>query len=456
MKKAIFLVEDIVFNREIYASGKKFAKRPVTLLEKFWSIHLSHDRSLESMAYITNVIDSGDSDYIEFQPVNTFINDVDNSNQLPPDRNVYYFISSWLEIGNFHLTNLLLIDQHVRKFLVKHDIPIIIDSTMETGSVYQDVYNIFQDKYYLLQERSAWNDILKLKFYTVFGGIRKNTNNYQFDMNVNVRYFPCSFFHTHYKNSEGYHSTHNYFDKNPGPDPFNMTWGALCRKPSITRVMFQINAELSKLTKFGRYSRIYPCQDFYRTHYSRYELNKLGYEKGYYKFLDQLVYLDDYEKVKEYYYDENIVNDMYIDYQRFTKNFKPMIQVVIETCLINCYKEFFESPTQLSEKSVLPIISKRPFIPIGGYLLGKILKKIGFVDYRTFEFSNNKFFPDDLDYVKNNLVKLNMLTESEKNSLYAEWQETAEYNYNYFFNLDIKKLYLEFLNIDMKDWFKHE
>lgn len=117
------------------------------------------------------------------------------------------------------------------------------------------------------------------------------------------------------------------------------------------------------------------------------------------------------------------------------------LSVITETC--------FDCPSfQLSEKSIKPIVSKRPFLIVSSAGSLKLLKEAGF---KTFD----RWWSEDYDTIIDPTERLKRIVEiindismksiNELKSMYLEMQEVIEYNFNYhqsmsFYHNEILKL----------------
>jgi hypothetical protein len=95
----------------------------------------------------------------------------------------------------------------------------------------------------------------------------------------------------------------------------------------------------------------------------------------------------------------------------------------------------------------MAIASASPFIPVGGHKIGHQLKQAGFREYTKLEFPTQPNLLDEIDYVVDRLKDIASLSLQQKQALYDEWKDTITYNYDRYLNIDIKKYYLEILNM---------
>jgi hypothetical protein len=124
-----------------------------------------------------------------------------------------------------------------------------------------------------------------------------------------------------------------------------------------------------------------------------------------------------------------------------------LLHVSLETFAANCYRDILHSSSFLTEKTAMAIGSACPFIPMGGHKIGNQLKQAGFREYSKLEFPTQPHLLDELDYVIDRLQEIAGLSLIEKQKLYDSWKDNIVYNYDRYLNIDIKKYYLEILNM---------
>lgn len=440
MKKAIFLVEDIKDGTVI------------TLLEKVYS-KLIFKLNEEGLPFLwisetAKVLNQNPSDYITFMKATEFIEELEKNNKsLPIDIDIFYFISAWLNIKTFHVTNFFALDPKVTDFLVKNHIPIIIDGSMEGNDVYSSSYNLFENnpELYLNNKGLYFRGIDSLQFYVVGGGTK--TNHYQMlkrRMIVEHRSFPTAFFHVAYFNSvvhsKAVKQKQSLFDQIRERKITAETeiWQAFCKNPRLTRILFQLWVDKENLNQFGRYSRLLPAKDAFLQEatdtgiFKRYP-DKLNFiTKKHLKKLDKIHHID----LSENYADENFIG------LPFTTD--SMFHIVLETCFITSGEDFSCTPSMLTEKTSMAILSGVPFITLGGHKLKKILGSLGFREYKGLELPDvdQQNFFDELDYVIEKVKDIIKLPLNKKQALYESWKENIIHNYETFLSLDTKKTYL--------------
>lgn len=452
MNKAIFLVEEI-------NNGK-----PVSLLEKLYAklIKDSHHNNAY-FGYIEEVpaILAGASGFITFKSVYDFVKETEQ-NGLPDNTDIFYFISAWQEIKTFRISNLLTLDPAVRDFLVKHQVPIVIDASIESGHIYRDCEDIFEHNWdeFVGHRRGVWRGLENLPYYIVTAGIvNGSSRTRRFD--VRYRMFTGSFFHKVY---EG-HPLHDYarqhrdriFDEIDNRKITDTTpvWQAFQRSPRISKILFQLLVEQKKLTNFGSYSRARGCKDEYlrmheRLNLSTYNLPTSG------ELVDSLndikVIIDTPPDLGPG--DQDQVLQRILDggagvFETFPMS--SMFHVVLETCCMMYESDFNNSPSQLTEKSSLAIFSGMPFIPCGGHRLGDLMKAMGFKEYPGLEFPTQPNYMDEVNYVVSKIENIVKMSVKEKQKLYDSWKDILKYNYDHMLNLNAQEMYLKFLNTELDD-----
>jgi hypothetical protein len=442
MKKAIFLVEDIKDNKII------------TLLERVYEklILRLHETGYPFLwiSEIGQVLNASPSDFIIFKKADEFVNEIKDKETIPADVNVFYFISTWLHLKTFHITNFFTIDPNITDFLVKHNIPIIIDGSMEMDDIHTSSYNLFESNKNFFEEKNHINryfrGIKNLKFHVIGSEIGINPmvgSDRYFD--VNHCFFPTAFFRVAHFNSPAYLKAAEQKEilfseiekkKITLETPI---WQAFCRTPRLTRVLFQLWVDKDNLQQFGRYSRLLPAKDAF--------LQECETAGIFYKYQENLRFIT--EKHLEELKKTQIIDDV----SRHLPDglpFKidPMFHVVLETCPIRSGEEFDCTPSMLTEKTSMAILSGAPFITLGGHKLKKILKLLGFREYKGLELPDieQQNFFDELDYVIGKIKTIINLSLDEKQELYDSWKENIKFNYDLLLSLDTKRLYLEFLN----------
>jgi hypothetical protein len=444
MKNAIFLVDDIV-------DGKI-----ITLLEKVYEKLISklaiEGHTFEWISETSIVLNNCSSNFITFRKASEFIDEVKNKKIVNNNVDIFYFVSAWLHIKSFHLTNFLAIDPDTTDFLTKHNIPIIIDGSMEMCNSYSASYELFETHYqdYLIDKNHFFRGIKNLKFYVVGGEIVDDyTKTLTRKIPVQHSMFPTAFFRKAHVNSIIYLKSikqkNTLFNtvRNKVITVDTPIWQAFCRTPRLTRILFQLWADKEKITEYGQYSRLLPGKDNFIQEcersgiFSKYEEKLKFITNNKLNKLDNLKYIEPIAKTPNYQ-----------DINGVPWEGTSMFHIVLETCSISNGEEFNCTPSMLTEKTSMAILSGMPFITLGGHKIKNILKSLGFKEYPGLELpSNNESnYFDELEYVIAKVKAIAALTLDKKQELYNSWKEIIMYNYERYLTLDTKKLYLEFLN----------
>jgi hypothetical protein len=444
MKKAIFLVDDI-------KDGKV-----VTLLERIYE-KLINKLSTEGYSFgwiseTPRTLYNCPSDFITFRKASEFVDEVKNNGTIDKSVDIFYFISSWLHIKTFHLTDLFAVDPDVTDFLVKHRIPIIIDGSIEMDNIYTRSYNLFEFNYddYLVTKNHFFRGIKDLKFIVV-GGDLVNDYNKGMPRNIHVdhRMFPGAFFHKAYINSDLYLDSISKKEilfeeiRNRILTHDTLVWQSFCRTPRLTRTLFQLWADKEMISEYGQYSRLLPAKDSFLQDCKDTGISSKYQEKLSFISTEQLENLNTLKFI-----DHGYKNHLRKDITGVPFKINSMFHIVLETCPIISGEDFECTPSMLTEKTAMAILSGIPFITLGGHKNKNILKSLGFKEYPGLElpsFSQRNFFKE-LDFVIAKVKAIANLTLEEKQELYDSWKEIIMYNYERYLKLDTKKLYLEFLN----------
>jgi len=463
MKKAIFLVEDF---------DEKEGNRPVPFLEKLYQ--KMYHKTLEEkeinrtpyLAFITEVpkmlYASGD-DYIEFIKVSDFITSV-NLTSFPKDVDVFYFISVWQQLSFFHFTYFMCMDPDVIDFLVKHKVPIIFEASMDIDRDYVcSMHDIVRRREFNVSGH-PWNtffrEIHTLDYYVV-GCVdyspRDYTSrpyehtssenfweNYKELENIFYGVFPGTFFHSHKHSKNSIRRLENRQEqlietiKNRKLTEDKMVWQALAASARGSRFLFQMYVEYEKLTNFGRYSRLdnfgpnsVVMEQFANDILEDKDFQRMPYFDSDFSKLDELKIIDT----------PKFVDSCNINFGAFD-DFEFMVWVVLETSNFMNKSQFVNTSSFLTEKTMQPIVSGHPFIPVGGQKNGKILKDYGFKEYPLLEFPTQPHFLDELDYVIEKLKFICNMTFSKKIDLYESWKDACIYNYNNYVSSNMSKLYI--------------
>lgn len=433
-KKAIFLVEDIKDNKII------------TLLERVYEKLINkldeEKRPLFWISEISRTLNNHPSDYIIFKKASEFIKE---TNYDLENTNIFYFISCWLHSGTFHLTNFFSMDPNVFDFLVSNNIPIIIDGSIEGDNIYRSSHHTFADSGYIHEIDRHLKGIDKLKFYIVGGQLAHDYWSHHPKRFIKEhRMFPGAFFLRSWHNSDLYNKCIEkreiLFDKikNKVLTEDTPIWQAFCREPRLTRILFQIYADHLNLTQYGSYSRILPARNAFLRESRDTEIFK--------NYSDRLNFINDACLQK-------LDNTKYINNYDYSKNTgmpfttDSMFHIVLETCHIIDKRDFECTPSMLTEKTSMAILSGVPFITLGGHKLKKILKLLGFREYIGLELPDDGYcnYFHELLYVLEKVQKIINLPLYKKQELYESWKATIMYNYDVHLEIDPKKLYLSCL-----------
>jgi hypothetical protein len=359
MKNAIFLVDDIKDGKVVTLLERIYEK----LINKLHSEGYAFGWISETPRTLFNCT----SDFITFRKASEFVAEVKTNGMVSNDVDVFYFISTWLHVKSFHLTDFFALDPEITDFLVEHNIPIIIDGSMEMDNIYMRSQSLFEDHYidYLSHKNHFFRGIKDLKFLVVGGDLVNNyTEGMVRKMQVGHSMFPGAFFHKSYINSGVYNNA--LAKKEILFEQINsrvlthdtLVWQSFCMAPRLTRILFQLWADKEKLTDYGQYSRLLPAKDAFLQEskstgiIDRYQ-NKLKFiTKEQLENLDTLKFID-YDSKK------NITGVPF--------EINSMFHIVLETCPIISGEDFDCTPSMLTEKTSMTILSGMPFITLGGH-----------------------------------------------------------------------------------------
>lgn len=439
MKKAIFLVEDIKDGKIYTLLEAAYAKVNDKLKEE-------GKGQINWLSEITTLLNNHPSDFIKFEKASDFI----KRDKLPEDRDVFYFISCYHQLDFFHVTNFLLMDPNVSDFLVKHKIPVIIDSSMEVVNHHNASRTLlenftFSNPYHEMQIAQHYRNLCSLEFYIVGSMYSVLDSNPPVNNKRNVKtyhsIFPGPFFQYNARGlsfnmdvSLNRDTRINNVNTREIKDN-TLVWQAFSNKTRLNRGLFILKAEHVGLDSVGRYSRLFPGKgDFIR----EYNHSKLDRESNRLTFITPES-LDSLNNIK--YIDSKIPGS-----GSTFDNSDILLHVSLETFSSNYYENIINSSSFLTEKTAMAIGSACPFIPMGGHKIGEQLKQAGFREYTKLEFPTQPHLLDELDYVIDRLQEIASLSLAEKQKLYDSWKDTIVYNYDRYLNIDIKKYYLEILN----------
>lgn len=423
MKKAIFLVEDIK-DGEIFTLLES-AYKPINDDLK------SKGQKLLWLSEISTLLYKHPSDWITFVKVGDFI----KNNSIPADKDVYYFISCLHNLDMFGVSNFLLLKPEVVDFLVKHHIPIVIDSSMEICDHEASSYNLLEKKH-LIKDKKMFRGLDTLEYYIVGSSVQHDIFKLPRTIKTYHSVFPGPFFQYNYQGSEFNETIVKDKEtilsavKNRKLSSDLLTWQAYSNKTRLNRGLFFLKAEKNKLLKSGRYSRLLPGKDEFIKECQQFRFDYL-------KVLNDpnLEILDIIKKIDSSTGKVIPAND-----------FRFLIWLVLETFSGLVPRTTNSRSSFLTEKTAMAIASASPFIPLGGPEIGKQLLDAGFKQYHKLEFPTQPNIIDEVDYIIDRIKEINNLPLTEKQRLYDQWKDTIVYNYDRYIDIDVKKYYLEILN----------
>lgn len=426
MKKAIFLVEDIV-DGTVYTLLEQQYKKLNTLL--------SHNgKRIMWLSEITKLLYKHESDWITFVKVSDFI----KQDAMPVDRDVFYFISCFHNLDMFSLSDLLLIDPEVSDFLVKHKIPIVIDSSMEIVDHVRDSYRLLEGSH-LLKNRDYFRGLDTLDFFIVGSTVQSSKNIRPRIVNTFHAVFPGPFFQYNYKGSDfnksiienRNHIVNNVNNRTITKD--TLIWQAFSNKTRVNRGLFFMKAHYENLVdNVGRYSRLVPGKDYFINDCKQVNINlaKIPYCNNItISMLDQIRIIDGSADIIKQFND-----------------FEFLFWVSLETFSSMDPETIYNTTSFLTEKTAMAIASGCPFIPLGGKDLGTQLSQFGFKDFDQLKFPTQSNLFDEIDYVIDCIKNIKSLSLKQKQDLYDSWKHTIISNYDRYLNIDIKRNYLRILN----------
>ena len=176
MKKAIFLVDDIVDGKVVTLLERVYEKLIAKLVTEGYQFGWISEtpRTLYNCS----------SDFITFRKASEFIAEVKNTGTIDKNVDVFYFISAWLHVKTFHLTDFFAVDPDVTDFLVENKIPIIVRN-IYTGeeTVYAEgwTHSIFYEKYKITKETLNKKFLNKQLNEKQFKDTVRQWNNYSTD-----------------------------------------------------------------------------------------------------------------------------------------------------------------------------------------------------------------------------------------------------------------------------------
>lgn len=448
MKKAIFLVEQFEGNR------------PMTFLECLYKklddkIRRENNYSLSWLPEIVNILNDPRFNDIKFVAVRDFIKQVEVAGAISDDYEVYYLISCFHNLENFHRSYFLAMDPEVTDFLVKHKIPIILDASFETNhNYYQNSYNMFEAGIFTrndsINDHGAmyYRNLRELEFY-VIGNLWYKQNEYKDRRTVKIYHgvFSGPFFH-HYspgapvrKQLEKDLEQRLEIISNREFKEDTLIWQAFANTPRMTRALFQMFADSyqhGNFKKVGRYSRLNPMKETFLREVKDCDLfNFEGDKLAEFVSEEKINSLDDIIIL-----DVNKIDNLNL----FKTDLDAMIWIVLECAYMHDIKEVSNSVSEVTEKCMQPIINGHAFIPLGGQHIGTILQSYGFKEFPELEFATNPNFLKELTHVVEHVWRICIKTHNERRDLFESWKEIAKYNLINYTTLNPQRLYLDMLH----------
>jgi hypothetical protein len=447
-KKAIFLVED--FDGD----------RPLTLLECIYKklddkLRSDGTYTLSWLPEITNVLNDPRFDDIKFVAVRDFISQVNIAGSISDEYEVYYFISCFHNLENFHRSYFLAMDPEVTDFLVKHKIPVIIDASFETNyNYYQNTFEIFEAG--IFANSNSINDhavmyyrnLRELEFY-VIGNLDYQQHEFR-DRPRKVKVyhgvFSGPFFHHHANKNPVRVQLQKDLNKRLGIIANRtltedvLLWQAFSNTPRLTRALFQMRAREFRRGQFikqGRYSRLMPMRETFMREAHQCRLFK--FEKDNLKWITP-------ESIDELDTVIHIDTDKLDNLNLFKTDLESMIWIVLECAYINRIKEFSNTVSEVTEKCMQPIINGHAFIPLGGQNIGNILKSYGFKEFPQLEFSTRPNFIKELNDVLERVWEIGIKPFKQRQEIFESWKDIAKHNLIHYATVNPQRLYLDMLH----------
>ncbi len=440
MKQYIFLVEDL-------DNG-----RPVTLTEKIYSPVLSKNR--EELIVIPNfdetptLLNSDLYKTIRFVKAKDFIQQV-GWGEISSDYEVYYFISTVHSLQTFHFMNLLGLDVAVINFLKKHNIPVIIDSSMEITHPL-DFWSIgtftkILDKGIDITESDKFYRGLETLEYIVVHPMYRpeaEKNNYGITFkNIKNVMFPTPFF---YLRPKLLNKIVNYRDslfesiKKKTITENSMQWVAYSYTERLNRMLFFMRVHLENLVdNKGKYSLLLPLKEKFLLVYKNIYKETSWVNEEILDTLDEIKTIDPLHESIKKPYDEIIARDQVEDI---------LYNIVLETFDFRPNERTdLSTPTMLTEKTAKPIVEGLPFLTFGGKDLTKLLKYYGFELYDQLSFQADSNLHIELNQVIEKMKYIDSLSLEEKNKLNNQWKEIIMFNYDHYAKLNAGELYIDSL-----------
>lgn len=446
IKPAIFLVEDIVDGRIVTFYEVMYNK-----LEKKLQSEQSQLRWLNE---ICNLLYNEPGSCIRFVKVKDFVESISITGKLPEDTEVYYFISC---LHNLELTGIgdfLFMDPDVTDFLVKHKIPIILDTSSETCNHYRESLRLFIEGSHI--HFPMFRGIKDLEFFVVGSTYLTDEIRTEFERpRISTVYhsiFPGAFFNYNYKggmfNLELISRKQEIFDKidNKQITEETLIWQAFSSHPRFNRALFQMRVEHDGFTSTGRYSRLIPVDDKTWHGWCLTLRNDLHSPNYYYVTPEQINKLKEIKVIDQEQAWPATNNSMIM------RDHDVIFDIVLETFHFTNITDIYKTNALLTEKTAQRIVSGVPFITFGGHYLGKLLKSYGFKSYDPLVVSEEQMLIGELDDVIQNIKSMQETPLEKRIEIYESWKDILKYNFNRYMNIDVKEVYLNTLRQSKIDY----
>lgn len=439
--KTVFLVESIGDN---YQNNTLVKDYPITLTNVD-----AKDRGL-NFSWMTETLDLLQSyNHITFEPLKSVM-----ATGLNPDCEYYYFINCQGTVDEFNPNIFLKLSDEEKRFLVKHNISLVIDNSMEITiltSIRRIQHEINRISVELLGMADLnWYFVHAMYYASTVGDYLQGSVLRE---NIHNIFFPASYFF--------YARTNILFENPPNRKPYqpdndyqtklfenvrnkqitskDHLWESYCHQPRLNRILFQASAEFNNLTNYGQYSRLKPAKN---------EFNKIK----------EIAKLSDYNVE---YLTEDFINDLdtikLVDELNKQHNFpeffqfrtepdKYMFRVVTDTHDVFFKRDFDCTNTMPTEKISSAIVLCTPFINLGGHHTGQLLEHYNLKHYKYLEPSTESFLLDQVNDITEKVKRICSMDLVELNKLNDEWKETAIENYLNYFKLDPSLEYIKALH----------